>query len=45
MAWMGQTALQSINRYLKPARKEEVIDKVNLSFTGPTFANRRKISG
>jgi integrase len=45
MTWMGQTALESINRYLKPARKEEAIDKVNLSFTGPTFANRRRVWG
>lgn len=42
MAWMGQTTMESILRYLKPARKDEVIDKVNLSFTGPIFANRKK---
>ena len=45
MAWMGQTTMDSIIRYLKPARKDEVIHKVNSSFTGPTFANRKKISG
>lgn len=43
MAWMGQTTMDSIIRYLKPARKDEVIHKVNSSFAGPTFDNRRKI--
>jgi integrase/recombinase XerD len=43
MAWMGQTTMDSIIRYLKPARKDEVISKVNLSFTGPTFADRKKL--
>lgn len=43
MAWMGQTTMESILRYLKPARKEEVIHKVNSSFTGPTFDSRKKI--
>lgn len=43
MAWMGQTTMESIIRYLKPARKDEVISKVNLSFTGPTFANRKSV--
>lgn len=42
MAWMGQTTMESIIRYLKPARKDEVISKVNSSFTGPTFADRKK---
>ena len=45
MAWMGQTTMDSIIRYLKPARKDEVISKVNLSFTGPTFADRKKLNG
>lgn len=45
MLWMGQTTLESITRYLKPARKEEVIHKVNSSFTGPTFADRKKTGG
>jgi integrase len=44
MAWMGQTTMDSIVRYLKPARKDEVISKVNSSFTGPTFADRKKAS-
>lgn len=44
MAWMGQTTMDSIIRYLKPARKDEVIHKVNLSFTGPTFADRKKLN-
>jgi integrase/recombinase XerD len=42
MAWMGQTTMESIIRYLKPARKDEIISKVNSSFTGPTFADRKK---
>jgi integrase/recombinase XerD len=45
MAWMGQTTMDSIIRYLKPARRDEVIHKVNSSFTGPTFANRKRING
>jgi integrase len=45
MAWMGQTTMDSIIRYLKPARRDEVISKVNLSFTGPTFADRKKVGG
>ena len=44
MAWMGQTTMDSIIRYLKPARRDEVIHKVNSSFTGPTFANRKRIN-
>jgi integrase len=44
MAWMGQTTMDSIVRYLKPARKEEVLHKVNSSFTGPTFDGRKKIA-
>jgi len=44
MAWMGQTTMDSIIRYLKPARRDEVINKVNSSFTGPTFANRKRIN-
>jgi integrase len=32
MTWMGQTNLESIIRYLKPARSQAVIEKVNLSF-------------
>ena len=41
MHWMGQSTIESISRYLKPARKNEVLHIVNRSFTGPTFANRR----
>lgn len=44
MAWMGQTTMDSIIRYLKPARKDEVISKVNQSFTGPIFADRKKLN-
>lgn len=43
MTWMGQTTLESILRYLKPARKDEVMHFVNLSFVGPTFDDRKKI--
>ncbi len=32
MTWMGQTNLESIIRYLKPARSQAVIEKVNVSF-------------
>ncbi len=44
MTWMGQSTFESISRYLKPARTEEVIDMVNLSFTGSTLAKQKKIS-
>ncbi|GGG87308.1 tyrosine-type recombinase/integrase [Edaphobacter dinghuensis] len=43
MSWMGQTTLESILRYLKPARKSEVMHLVNSSFVGPTFDSRKKI--
>ncbi len=43
MAWMGQTTMDSIIRYLKPARTDEVIHKVNLSFIGPAFNSRKKV--
>jgi integrase/recombinase XerD len=33
MTWMGQTNLESIIRYLKPARNRTVIEKVNSSFS------------
>jgi site-specific recombinase XerD len=32
MTWMGQTNLESIIRYLKPARNKTVIEKVNANF-------------
>lgn len=32
MTWMGQTNLESIIRYLKPARNSAMIEKVNSSF-------------
>jgi hypothetical protein len=32
MTWMGQTNLESIIRYLKPARNSTLIDKVNSNF-------------
>jgi hypothetical protein len=31
---MGQTNLESIIRYLKPARNSTLIDKVNANFAG-----------
>lgn len=34
MTWMGQTNLESIIRYLKPARNSTMIDKVNANFAG-----------
>jgi integrase/recombinase XerD len=33
MTWMGQSNLESIIRYLKPARNRAVIEKVNSSFS------------
>jgi hypothetical protein len=43
MYWMGQSTIESISRYLKPARKDEVLHIVNRSFTGMTSANRRSL--
>ena len=39
MTWMGQTNLESIIRYLKPARSWSAIEKVNSSFAGHNKAN------
>lgn len=41
MDWMGQTELESILRYLVPARKHETRHIVDKTFTGPTFTDRR----
>jgi hypothetical protein len=32
MTWMGQTNLESVIRYLKPARHQAVREKVNATF-------------
>jgi hypothetical protein len=32
MTWMGQTNLESVIRYLKPARHHAVREKVNATF-------------
>ena len=45
MTWMGQTNLESIIRYLKPARNRSVIEKVNSSFAGHHRARLRFITG
>ena len=45
MTWMGQTNLESIIRYLKPARNKSVIEKVNLSFATRNRARLRLVNG
>jgi len=45
MTWMGQTNLESIIRYLKPARNRSVIEKVNSSFASRNRARLRLITG
>ena len=45
MTWMGQTNLESIIRYLKPARNKSVIEKVNSSFAGHRRTGLRLVSG
>ena len=45
MTWMGQTNLESIIRYLKPARNRSVIEKVNSSFSSRNRARLRLITG
>jgi integrase/recombinase XerD len=45
MTWMGQTNLESIIRYLKPARNRTVIEKVNSSFAGHNRARLRLVTG
>jgi hypothetical protein len=42
---MGQTNLESIIRYLKPARNRTVIEKVNLSFASQSRARLRLVTG
>jgi len=45
MTWMGQTNLESIIRYLKPARNRSVIEKVNSSFAGHHRTRLRLVTG
>lgn len=45
MTWMGQSNLESIIRYLKPARNKTVIEKVNLSFSGRKKSRLRLVTG
>jgi site-specific recombinase XerD len=45
MTWIGQTNLESIIRYLKPARNKSVIEKVNSRFAGHGRARLRLVSG
>jgi integrase/recombinase XerD len=45
MTWMGQTNLESIIRYLKPARNKTIIEKVNSSFAGHNRARLRLVTG
>ena len=45
MTWMGQTNLESIIRYLKPARNRTMIDKVNSSFQSRNRARLRLVTG
>jgi integrase/recombinase XerD len=35
MTWRGQTNLESVIRYLKPARNQAVREKVNATFAAP----------
>jgi len=45
MTWMGQTNLESIIRYLKPARSRSVLEKVNSSFAGHHRVRLRLVTG
>ncbi|GGG87319.1 hypothetical protein GCM10011585_34230 [Edaphobacter dinghuensis] len=44
MTWMGQTNLESIIRYLKPARNQAMIEKVNVSFANHKAMRPRQLS-
>ena len=44
MTWMGQTNLESIIRYLKPARNSTLIEKVNANFVGQTRPQLQLVS-
>jgi integrase/recombinase XerD len=44
MTWMGQTNLESIIRYLKPARNRTVIEKVNSSFVSHNRSRLRLVA-
>jgi integrase len=45
MTWMGQTNLESIIRYLKPARNKTVIEKVNANFAAQERPQLQLVSG
>ena len=45
MTWMGQTNLESIIRYLKPARNSTMIEKVNSSFASHSRTRLQLASG
>ena len=45
MTWMGQTNLESIIRYLKPARNRTVIEKVNAYFAALERPQLQLVSG
>jgi integrase/recombinase XerD len=44
MTWMGQTNLESITRYLKPARNRTVIERVNSSLVGHNRGRLRLVA-
>lgn len=45
MTWMGQTNLESIIRYLKPAGSSTMIEKVNSSFANHNRTRLQLASG
>ena len=45
MTWMGQSNLESIIRYLKPARNKTVIEKVNANFAAQERPQLQLVSG
>ena len=45
MTWMGQSNLESIIRYLKPARNRTVIEKVNANFAAQERPRLQLVSG
>jgi site-specific recombinase XerD len=45
MTWMGQTNLESVIRYLKPARNQAMREKVNTTFGHPTQAGNPSSQG
>jgi integrase/recombinase XerD len=45
MTWMGQTNLESIIRYLKPARNSTMIEKVNANFAAQERPRLQLVTG